>query len=226
MLVVAFDLSSTCIGVCVAKVDLKKQPIKLKTVSIIPQKPSGKDFGFTTKESKKIAKNGKEFQAFLYPHETIISQREALDRIRMVKSEKHLGLLKNIGQQCGELLFRLKPHVVLLEKNASFNGILTTKLLAEIAGGIYFYCGATDTSLCDYHVETVRAYLRQTIPVFDRANEDGKDVLDTKWEMYCRLRTYYKAQHPKIVLDRITMDESDALALFYYWSHQLKEDIV
>lgn len=218
MIVCMFDLSSACIGMTLAEVDkINKKITYGKTIPIIPRKLDGREYGYTTKAPKKIAHKGKEFQGFLKEDEFTISEAEAKRRISDFKAKKHNFLLRDIGSQCGRYLNKLKPEVIAIERNASFNGILTTKLLAEIAGGIYFYAGAQGTTMFDYHEATVRAKIRKDVPDFSY-EKDGKQALDTKWEIYCRLREYFTKEFPGIFdFEKMTMDESDSLAVFYYY---------
>lgn len=217
MIAMCFDLSSKCIGVTFAQFTDKKI-IYAKTLAIIPERPSAKDLGYTTMQPKSIAFNGKEFQALLKAGERRISQELAKKRLAEFKNFSHLYLLKNIGKQCGYYLDKVKPDVIAIEKNKSFNGILTTKLLAEIAGGIYFFAGARDIPMFDYDEATIRAKIRKDITEFNRY-KDGTDeiALDTKWEIYCRLRSFFEQNYPGMMdFSNITMDESDSLAVFYH----------
>jgi hypothetical protein len=222
MIAMTFDLSSTCIGVTFAQIG-KARNIKYgKTLPIVPVKPTGLDVGYTTKQPKKITARGNTYSAFLKPGEILISKAEAEKRKKDFKNLSHNFLLRNIGEQCGKFLNQIKPDVVAIEQNKAggFNGVLTTKLLSEIAGGIYFYCGAQDMPLYDWDESTVRAKIRRDIKAFDRTRDgsEGNEVaLDTKWEIYCRLREYFTTHHKGIFdFTNMTFDESDSLAIFYY----------
>lgn len=220
MIVMTFDLSSTCIGVSIGKIENKDIALA-RTMPIIPKRPTGKDVGYTTAQPKKIAYRGNEFKGFLKPGEFSISKSEAERRRAGFKVKEHNHLLRNIGKQCGHLLKNINPDVVCIERNSSFNGILTTKLLAEIAGGLYFYCGANDIPLFDYNEATVRALIRRTVTEFSYENESGEKALDTKWEIFCRLREYFK-NVPGLDFSKMTLDESDSLAiLFYYYETEV-----
>lgn len=214
----SFDLSSVCIGVTFAQIDERTKKITYgKTMPIIPKEIDPRDYGYTTKLAKKIAYQGAEFKGFLKEGEFTISQAEADRRTRQMKSERHNRLLRNIGKQCGSFLQKIQPDVIMLEKNSAFNGILTTKLLAEIAGGIYFYAGAFGTELFDYNEATVRAKIRRDIPHFSY-EKDGKKAIDTKWEIFCRLREYFTTEHPGVFdFANMGLDESDSLAVFYHY---------
>lgn len=217
MIVMCFDLSSTCIGVTFAQLK-QHQLTYAETLAIIPEIPSAKALGYTTKKSKTIHYNGNAFKGLLKPGEVYTSKGEAERRISEFKSFAHRELLKNIGKQCGFYLDKIKPNIIAIERNKSFNGVLTTKLLGEIAGGLYFYSGLKSTPLYDYDEATIRAKIRKDIVEFNRYQADSdKIALDTKWEIYCRLRTYFEKHYPTILaFSKMTMDESDSLAVFYH----------
>lgn len=212
-------MSSTNIGVTFAKID---QRIAFgDTLAIVPKPPTPKDLGYTTVTPRTIQSHGRRYKAFLREGEIVISQEEAARRLQALKSTTHNYLLRNIGQQCGKFLRAVRPDVVCIEKNKSFNGILTTKLLAEIAGGVYFYCGVDDIEICDWDEATVRAQIRRDITDFSLETDDGRKALDTKWEIHCRLRSYFEKECPGMFrFNKMTMDESDSLAVFYYWYTQ------
>lgn len=228
MIVMTFDLSSTCIGVTFAQINDDKKITYGQTLAIIPKKLDPREYGFTTLAPKQIASGGKNFKGYLKPDEFSISHQEAKNRSAYLKTQMHSFLLRDIAKQCGLYLNKIKPDVVCIERNSSFGGVLTTKLLAEIAGGIYFYCGATNTKMFDYHEATVRARIRKDITEFSYVSElNGMQAIDTKWEIYCRLRAYFQKEYP-LLFDfvKMTMDESDSLAVFYYYyvTEVLKND--
>lgn len=217
MIVMTFDLSSTCIGVTFAEIKEGTKITYGRTLPIIPRRMDPRDYGFTTLQPKKIANKGKEFKGYLKEGEFSISHQEAKSRNSYLKAQMHNFLLRDIGEQCGRFLGKIKPEIVCIERNASFNGVLTTKLLAEIAGGIYFYCGAMGIEMFDYPESTVRARIRRDITEFTY-EKDGLNAIDTKWEIYCRLRSYFECTWPGLFdFSKMTMDESDSLAVFYYY---------
>lgn len=216
MIVLAFDLSSTCIGVTFAKLTPDETIETLTTQPVIPKEPDGKTFGYTTKQPKTLRRRGTTFQSFLKPGESSISQAEGKRRASWFRHRKHNYLLRNIGKQLGMIIERLQPGVLIIERNASFNGVLTTKLLAEIAGGLYFIAGARGVPLYDYPESTVRAHLRREVKQ-PRITTEAMSI-ETKWLIYQRLRQVYDTgEHPHLNFDTMTLDESDALATFHYW---------
>lgn len=226
MIVMTFDLSSSCIGVVFAQLD--DRLTYADTLAIVPKPPTAKDFGFTTIEPKVIHSNGQRYKAFLREDEVVISKTEADRRASAMKAIIHNHLLRNIGEQCGRYLTKVRPDVICIERNASFNGVLTTKLLAEIAGGLFFHAGVHSINeFYDWNVGTIRAKIRHDITDFSLLSKEGKKSLDTKWEIHCRLRSYFEKDCPGLFrFDDMTMDESDALAVFYYWyTTKWKEEI-
>lgn len=217
MIVMCFDLSSKCIGVTFAQLK-GNTPTYAKTLAIIPETPNAKDLGYTTALPKTIHYNGAQFPGLLKPGEYFTSRNEAKRRLSQLKSFTHKEMLKNIGKQCGFYLDSVKPDAIAMEKNKAFNGVLTTKLLAEIAGGLYFYAGLRNIPLYDYDVGTVRSNIRKSVKDFTRfTNGRNETSLDTKWEIYCRLRSYFEKKYPGLIdFSDMTMDESDSLAVFYH----------
>jgi hypothetical protein len=217
MIAMCFDLSSTCIGITFAQFE-KNKLTYVKTLPVIPERPSAKELGYTTQQPKHIEYNGNRFTGLLKPGEASIPKNRARKRIAEFKSFSHRSLLTNIGEQCGYFLDKVNPDVIAIERNMPFNGVLTTKLLAEIAGGLYFYAGAKDIPIYDFDVHVIRAKIRNDIKEFSRyKSDDYKMSVDTKWEIYCRLRSYYEKNHPDLInFENMTLDESDSLAVFYY----------
>lgn len=212
--VITLDLSSTLIGITYATI-VDDRVVTLETEALAPRKPTGRDFGYATVKEKKI---GNGYNAFLYPDEHHISMAEASRRRAHVKAETHKQLLRNIGIDLGLRLERRPIDLLAIERNASFNGILTTKLLAEIAGGLFFYSGLRNIPFEDVNVATARSTVRNTIALSraERVEDDGNIAYDTKSEIRCRLKKIYG--HLTDFKD-ITLDESDSLAVF----HHLKE---
>lgn len=226
MISMCFDLSSVCIGVTFAQTDDASGKIIFgKTLAIIPEKPNPKQLGYAYATPKKLTHGGKSYSALLYANEDYINATEAARRLADFKNQSHNLLLRNIGEQCGRYLSKIRPQVVAIEKNKVFNGILTTKLLAEIAGGIYFYCGALHVPVYDWDEAKIRAQIRRDIKEFSYENNRGQVAIDTKWEIHCRLRAYFEQQAPGVfAFDAMNMDESDSLAVFYYLYTQVIQE--
>ena len=209
--VITFDLSSSLIGITYGIVEDRKVT-SVRTEGIVPRKPNGKDYGYTTLKPKKI---GRGYPAFLLPGEHHISKAEADRRNKFIKHDAHRQLLLNIGEDIGERVESFGPSKLFIERNESFNGVLTTKLLAEIAGGLFFYSGLARVPFEDFNAATVRKTVRDTIPLSrqERVLKDGTLALETKLEIKERLRKVYGHM---MDFDDMTTDESDSLALFHH----------
>lgn len=209
--IVALDLSSSLIGATYGVVE-DGLVTSVRTEGIVPRRPDGRDYGYTTKTPKRI---GRGYPAFLHPGEHHISEAEAKRRLRHVKTDTHRRLLLNIGADIGERIEAFGPDRLLIERNQSFNGVLTTKLLAEIAGGLFFYSGLARIDFEDLDAQTVRKSVRGDLPLTraERVLEDGTLALATKLEIKERLR---KAYGHLTDFDAMSTDESDALALFHH----------
>lgn len=209
MIVMTFDLSSKCIGVTFAQLD-GPNIVYGKTLAVVPKKINATDLGFTTKSPGKLG--------LLRSGEDKTAKTEQVRRIRTYKNTRHNALLTNIGKQLGNFLLKIQPDIIAIERNKSFKGILTTKLLAEIAGGLYFWAGAFEMPIYDWDESEIRAKIRRDIPEVNLEHPTKKKMaLDTKWEIQCRLRAYFETKHPGIFnFSNMTLDESDSLAVFYY----------
>lgn len=209
--VITFDLSSTLIGITYGVVE-DKVITDVRTEGIVPRKPDGKHYGYTTKKPKRI---GRGYPAYLLPGEHHISKAEADRRATHIKQDAHRRLLLHIGEDIGDRIDAFGPNHIFIERNESFNGVLTTKLLAEIAGGLFFYSGIRRIPFEDLNVSTVRKTVRDTIPLSrsERLLEDGSIALETKLEIKERLRKVYGHLTN---FDGMTTDESDSLAIFHH----------
>lgn len=209
MFVATFDLSSTLIGMTIAQFD-KDKLVYVKTIPIFPKRIDGTDVGFSTKTPKKI---GDGYKAFLREGEHHISKAEADRRNAEFKVLKHRKLLLNIWEQVGMYLTKVRFNVMIIERNSSFNGILTTKLLAEIAGGLYALAAMYQAEFYDLHESTVRSFIRKDLP-YETLEKDGVVIVGPKWEMRQRLEPAYR-EH--IDFEKISLDEVDSLVLFHYY---------
>lgn len=214
------------IGVTIAELNGDKVE-KLGVVPVIPNRPNGKDFGFTTKNPKAITmRDGKRMRVYLKKGEVIISKREANERASMIKNESHTMLLKDIGRMLGSILFSVSPDVIIIERNETFGGILTTKLLAEIAGGIYFWSGFYDIDMYSYNVGRMRSALNRCVRGVDLKTDDGKLIVDTKMVVKKKLEKLIEDEKWNVHgWENATLDESDSfLAFVYYYMTEIRRD--
>lgn len=217
MYVATFDLSSTLIGMTIGQLK-DHEVVYVKTIPIYPKRIDGKDLGYTTKKQKVI---GHGYKAFLKPNEHHISEAEADRRNSEFKVVAHRELLLNIWRQVGEILRKVKFDVIIIERNASFNGILTTKLLAEIAGGLFSFAAILDATFYDLNESTVRSFIRKDLS-YETLEKDGQIIVGPKWEMRQRLEPAYRDH---INFEDISLDEVDSLVLFHYYRKCIHEGV-
>lgn len=219
--VIAFDLSSSCIGVTTATV-IDGTVTKVTVDDIVPRKFTGLDYGYKTKTPKKI---GSGYTAFLKEGEFHISKSEASRRQSEFKTSKHQDLLLDIGKQVSRFISSLDLDLVMIERNMTFNGVLTTKMLAEIAGQIHYLAASNAIEFESRSVHTVRKLIRNAIPLSraDRVQTDGSIALETKAEIKARLKKVYGHL---VDFDTMSEDGSDSLAVFHSKAIEEKWNIV
>lgn len=215
MVVLAFDLSTNCIGVVAAEVQ-GKTVTKILSCPIIPEPFDVTKLGFLKSKKKIKTKNGKEVNAWVKPNETVISEKEKKERDRLVRSQKDIFILENIGSQIGKLIKEIKPDLILVEKNAIFNGILTSVLLAKVMGTLLGIAGMFNIPVKEYAVNVVRqpyniAQLTKQF-VENKTLEELKTIPDVTKRA---LRQLMQSKYPGIQFQ--TDDESDACVVFDYW---------
>lgn len=208
--VIAFDLSSSRIGVTTATV-AGDHITHVKVEDIVPRKFTGLDYGYRTKTPKKI---GSGYTAFLKPDEYHISKAEASRRQSEFKTAKHRDLLLDIGKQVSAYVAQMDLELILIERNMTFNGVLTTKILGEIAGQVHYLAASKGISFESCNVHTVRKLIRDNISLSreERVQEDGSIALETKAEIKARLKKVYGHL---IDFKKMSEDGSDSLAVFH-----------
>lgn len=219
--VIAFDLSSSCIGVTTATV-IDGYVTQVKVADIVPRKFTGLDYGYKTKTPKKI---GAGYSAFLKEDEFHITKAEASRRQSDFKVFKHRDLLLDIGKQVSDYISSLDLDLVMIERNMTFNGVLTTKILAEIAGQIHYLAASNAIEFESRSVHTVRKLIRKAIPLSpaDRVQKDGSVALETKAEIKARLKKVYGHL---VDFDTMSEDGSDSLAVFHSKAIEEKWNII
>lgn len=211
MRIMAFDLSSACTGVTFA--DLKNKDILfLKTFSIRPEvsKTSvAKNLGYL--HSENIATTG--IRSWVKSSGEIVSKTEKKKRDVEVRNAINAEIKKYISTEIQKSIDSLSPDLVLVERNESFNGILTTKFLAEIRGILEGV--ATKQPIVQYSVAEIRKkfnlaemtqkYVSNLTPTQMKKEKDItknalKEYLENKYHIRCA-----------------NTDESDSLAVFDHY---------
>ena len=219
MKIAAFDLSSVCSGVTFA--DLKGENIIfLKTFSIQPHfsmNEAAKSLGFL--HSEKIPTT--QIRSWVKESGEIVSRTEKKKRDVAVRNALNAQIKKYISIEIEKTVKNLMPDLILVERNESFNGVLTTKFLAEIRGILEGV--ATEQPIIQYSVAEIRKkfdlaqmtqeYVKQLSPGQMRGQKDItktvlKNYLEEKYGVQCA-----------------NTDESDSLAVFdHYYEKEVKKN--
>ncbi|MEG0728199.1 MAG: hypothetical protein RR420_01115 [Anaerovoracaceae bacterium] len=216
MLVVSFDLSSSCIGVLLTRIEDGKI-IKCDSCPVVPSNSSNirERFGFMSSKKRLPTRSGKLINTWWRKGEESISQTEKNKRDREVREYVNNCILSDISFKLGAIINTTNPDLILVEKNAAFNGILTTKLLAEVMGILVGISGNASIPVIKYPVNQVRSILdvsKLTTILRDELSEEEMMSLPdvTKRAIGNHLSKIYN-------INFSTDDESDACAVFHYW---------
>lgn len=218
MIVMAFDLSSVCIGVIA--VEIKKGKVaNVRSCPIIPKSFDHTNLGYMKSKKKLPTKrSGEMINTYWKKGETVISKTEKQKRDREVRSHKDIFVLQDISKTINYLISNIKPDLVLVEKNEIFNGILTSVLLGKVMGTLVSITGIHNMPLIERKVSEVRSIfnLGQILRTFrDKHSDDElKAIPDiTKRALREEMERIYGPYGIKFQTD----DESDACVVFHYW---------
>lgn len=157
MKILSFDLSLTQTGVAFAEINDKNEVVKISTVSIVPfadEEKLIKDMGFLRSKHKIITKSGNTYWSYVLSQNEIVSHTEKKKRDVAVRNAINMAKRNSLAKQIRLLFDKVKPELILVERNESFNGILTTKLLAEARGILEGAC--SDVPIKQYSVSEIR----------------------------------------------------------------------
>jgi hypothetical protein len=219
MIVMSFDLSSACIGVTTARLNKIKEVEKIMSCPIIPKQFSPTELGYmASKKSLPTIKGNKSLNTYWKKGEAKITETEKKRRDREVRAKKDIFVLEYIGQQMGSMINKIKPDLIIVEKNAAFNGILTTVLLAKVYGTLLGIAGMLSIPVLEYSVNEVRAPydVARLVSQFcaTKTPEELKKLPDiTKAAIRKFLYKIYRDKGINFQTD----DESDSCLVFHYW---------
>jgi hypothetical protein len=219
MKVMAFDLSSKCIGVCTAKInDNTRQVEKIMSCPIIPQKFSPSVLGYANSKKKLPIKSGEMINTYYIPGEATITKSEKESRDKKVRAKKDIYVLEEIGKTMGNMINQIKPDLILVEKNAVYNGILTSILLAKVMGTLLGIAGMLGIPVQEYPVPTVRSHYNIGSLVKQFTLNKKAEELQTIPDITKRaLRELLQKKYGHLGIVFQTDDESDACVVFDYW---------
>ena len=222
MKLLAFDLSTACTGVTGAEFN-DKEIIFLQTFSIVPsvdKKNIIRNLGFEpSKQYVESAKSKNTLSYVKYSGEKV-SKTEKKKRDVMVRNAINTEIKQDISVKLNHLIETFRPDLILAERNESFHGVLTTKLLAETKGILEGAAGAIPVQ--SYNVVKIRSHMDLTNiidqyikSIKDASQLSGVDKITKHAIKYYLERKYHiKCQNT---------DESDSLAVFdYYYETEVK----
>lgn len=218
MIVLSFDLSSVCIGVIAANILDDKSVNMVKSCPIIPKPLSPTELGFRKSKKKLPTKTGEMLNTYYKDGETIISKSEKRKRDVLYRTSNNSHVLKYISLNINELVDKINPDLIIVEKNKIFNGILTSVLLGEIMGILVGAAGSKNIQVIPFDVNVVRKPLNVTKVVQDFCKGKTEKELNALPDVTKRaLRELMEKKYGKYGLKCSTDDESDACVVFDYW---------
>lgn len=219
--VLAFDLSTVCVGVVAGIVDKKtKKPILVKSCPIIPRKFSPEKLGYMrSKKRLPTAKSGEVLNTYYKQGEATISKSEKQKRDREVRIKGNLFTLEYIGKQISLIISEVKPDIILVEKNEIFNGVLTSVLLGKVMGVLIGVASSYSIPVNDeFKVSKVRSIIDLKKAVKSLVESLSEDEIKKVPDVTKRaLRKLMEEKYGEYGLVCKTDDESDACVVFNYW---------
>ena len=213
MKVIAFDLSSVCIGCCIAELKDDKT-VRIFSTPIIPKHDTNiiSSLGFLKSKHRIKDKN---YISYVKYSGELVSEKEKKKRDVMVREAMNKSVLNDISKQLSEVITTIKPDLIIMEKHAIFNGILTSVLLAKIAGILIGVAGDNNIETREYPVKEVRSILDiNKITGEYISNKTPDDLLKVPDITKDAIREYFEKIYG---VSFQTCDESDACAVFHYW---------
>ena len=214
MIVMAFDLSSTCIGVVTARLNGTTVE-KIMSCPIIPPSFDPVILGYKHSKKKLPTRSGELLNTYFKEGEVSISKAEKQRRDDHVRAQKDIFVLSSIGKSLANLMDNIKPDLILVEKNAIFNGILTSILLAKVMGTLLGLAGRLGTPVKEYSVTKARSVFNVGREVVSFSKTQTEDELRKIPDITKRALGVLMNRKYGIVFK--TDDESDACVLFNYW---------
>lgn len=213
MKILSFDLSLTQTGVAFAEINAKNQVKRMFTTSIIPsvnEEQAVRKLGFMASKRQVATKNGNSHWSYVVNSGEQVPYAEKKKRDVAVRNAINMEKRDSLAKQIKLLFDKVKPDLILVERNESFNGILTTKLLAEARGILEGACaGAT---IKQYSVSEIRKgidLVGLTRNFVNKLADSGqpfpKDITKSALKLYIE---------EKYSISTANTDESDACMVF------------
>lgn len=225
MRVLNFDLSTTCIGAVAVDISDASGKISLmKSCPIVPGKFHPTGLGFEkTKKKVRASRNSKEtISSWVRKGEEIVSASEKRRRDVAVREAQNLFLLTDLGASMGKLVDGVAPHIINVEQNAMFNGILTIELLAKLLGVLLGVAATRCIPVNQFKVVTVRARWDPAKLVREFSKRHSAEQLKAFPDVTkAALRAAAAEKYGQFGLCLRTDDESDACIVFDYWYEEI-----
>lgn len=219
--ILAFDLSSVCIGVIAATIN-DGQLEHVKSCPIIPPKFNPETIGYQKTKKKLADKNGVFFNTYYRSGEHSISKTEKIKRDREVRLAANNYVMDYIGGQISKIADVIEPDLIIAEKNEIFNGILTSILLSKIFGILLGVSSSHRIPCDDFKVTVVRSIIPVVKVTREYANSVSEDELKRIPDITKRaLRILMEKTYGRYGLSCSTDDESDACVVFHYWYEEI-----
>lgn len=217
MKLLSFDLSSAVIGVLAAETK-DRDILLMRSCPIIPPHYDATHCGYLRSKKKILTPGGKSVSAYLKPGEDTITKQEKEKRDKEVRYQKDLFLISAISKHIHHLVDSIQPELILVEKNASFNGVLTSVLLGKVMGVLLGIAGPMNIPVKEYPVNRVRKSMPMNALLRDFVEKKSSAELKQIPDITKRaIREYLGDVYGKYGVVFHTDDESDACAVFHYW---------
>lgn len=219
--VLAFDLSSVCIGVIAAKVE-SNEATKVLSCPIIPPKFSASTLGYLNSKKKvKTSPNSiKEVNSYVLPGEKYVSESNKKKRDVEVRKAKDIYVLDYIGKQLNILIDSIEPDIILVEKTEIFNGVLTSVLLAKVFGVLVGAATSKGIKVEEHKVKEVRKVINLLKITKELVSPLSEEEIRKIPDITKRaLRVFMEKKYGHLGLKCSTDDEGDACVVFNYWCH-------
>lgn len=212
MIVMAFDLSSTCIGCVVAEVQ-EKCVVRIRSCPIMPTAFDVATLGFL--KTKQKIEGKKPLISWVKFKGESVSAIEKKKRDALVRANKDTSILAQISRTMGDLIDQIRPDLIIVEKNEIFNGMLTSILLGKVMGTLHGIAGMMRIPVKEFRVNTVRQPLEVSKVVSEFTKKISPEELQsipdvTKRALRRLMEDIYNIQF-------LTDDESDACVVLNYW---------
>lgn len=212
MKIMTFDLSSVCIGCVIADVENKKVT-KIASCPIVPKKDALVPIKLGFLKSKQKTENG--LNSYVKYSGESVSKTEKKHRDSIVREAQNAKIMEDISLKLSEIVTAIKPDIIVMEKHAIFNGILTSVLLAKIAGILIGVAGDNGISVLEYPVSIIRKRYNLVSLTKDFVKTLSPSDLEKIKDMTKAAIGFYLGKKYNIAFQ--TYDESDACAVLDYY---------